>query len=64
MRDPNRIPHVLRLIGELWTKYPQLRLGQLLVNVDKRFETNPFYIEDDEVEAALRKVADKGFFSS
>jgi hypothetical protein len=49
------------LLRDLWLKYPQLRLGQLLVNVDKRFETNPFFVEDDEAEAAIRKVLDVGF---
>ena len=31
-RDPNRIEPTLRLIGKLWQRYPQMRLGQLLLN--------------------------------
>ncbi len=62
-RDPKRIDRMCAKIANLWGKYPQLRLGQLLVNVDKRFETNPFFIEDDEAEAAIQKVLDVGFGS-
>ncbi len=60
-RDPKRVGRVLNLVMQLWGKYPQLRLGQLLVNVDPRFESHPFFIEDDEVEAALKKAIDVGF---
>ena len=31
-RDPARIPEVLRLLGEVWQRQPDLRLGQLLLN--------------------------------
>lgn len=60
-RDSKRIDRVCALIANIWGKYPQLRLGQLLVNIDKRFETNPFFIEDDEAEAAMKKVLEVGF---
>lgn len=51
MRDPNRIPEVLDLIEQLWEKYPDWRLGQLLVNVS---DTNDvFYVEDDRVVKGL-----------
>jgi len=52
MRDPNRIPEVLDLIKQLWEKYPDWRLGQLIVNVS---DTNDvFYVEDDRVVKGLR----------
>jgi len=60
-RDPARHQRVLDLLCQVWLKYPQLRLGQLLVNIDARFERNPFFVEDDEVEASIRKVLDVGF---
>ena len=63
-RPVERVTRIAGLLRDLWVKYPQLRLGQLLVNVDKRFETNPFFIEDDEAEAAIRKVLDTGFGSA
>jgi hypothetical protein len=40
-----------------------MRLGQLLVNCDKRFETNPFFFEDVDAEVSIKKVLDKGFGS-
>jgi hypothetical protein len=61
-RDPKRVERMLELIGELWRKYPQLRLGQLLVNVEHRFTCCAFSIEDEEVEAAMRKVLSQGGF--
>jgi len=32
MRDPDRIPVILSQIEMLWEKYPDLRLGQLIMN--------------------------------
>lgn len=45
MRDPKRIPEILSLLEEVWTKYPDLRLGQILHCLN---DTNSplFYIED------------------
>lgn len=53
MRDPARIDRVLAQIAVLWHRYPDLRLGQLLVNAEPRFDVLPFYIEDTDLEAAL-----------
>lgn len=53
MRDPNRIPDVLRALGLLWQKYPDLRLGQLLLNFDVAY-----YTEDDVVLALLEEALD------
>ncbi len=60
-RDPNRHERVIDLLRDLWRKYPQLRLGQLLVNVEARFEHNAFFVEDDKLEASLKKVLEVGF---
>ena len=32
MRDPKRIPTILKGLQRLWEKYPDQRLGQLLEN--------------------------------
>ena len=32
MRDPARIDQMLELLREVWTRSPDLRLGQLIVN--------------------------------
>lgn len=50
-RPKDRIPLVLARIGTIWTRWPDLRLGQLLVNATGR--EHLFYVEDDELLAAL-----------
>lgn len=48
MRDPARIDQILELLREVWTRSPDLRLGQLIVNAVRPQEPCPevFYIED------------------
>jgi len=47
MRDPERIPKVLKQIEDLWKRFPDLRLGQLIVNI----LDGPalYYLEDEDV---------------
>ncbi len=45
-RDPNRIDGIVEKFKELWKKHPDLRFGQLIMNLSK-FEGDPFIIEDD-----------------
>ena len=47
MRDINRIDPMLKRIGEIWKKYPDLRLGQLIKNAS--FDSNLYYIEDEDL---------------
>lgn len=47
MRDPKRIPGMLYDIQRVWEAFPDLRLGQLLLNVIP--ETQLYYIEDEEL---------------
>lgn len=63
MRDPDRIGKMLDRIEELWDKYPDLRLGQLImiiVSQADRFKSvaNPdiFNIEDDEMMTLMDKM--------
>lgn len=44
MRDPKRIQKFCNQLAEIWSKVPDWRFGQLVVNVLGR---DPFYIEDD-----------------
>ena len=46
MRDPKRIDGVLAAVKNLWEKYPDMRLGQLIWGIAGR---DPFYMEDDEL---------------
>jgi len=53
MRDPKRIEPILQLIREIWNKYPDLRLTQLIMNV-LRMNQDPYYIEDDKLHEKLK----------
>jgi len=53
MRNPKRINRILRLIKKIWVKNPDLRLGQLIDNAIRDYDT--FYTEDDTLEIRLRK---------
>ena len=49
MRDPERIPVILERLRKVWEKYPDLRLGQLIINVFG----DAYYIEDEKLVEAL-----------
>ena len=48
MRDPERIDKVLKVLGDNWKKLPDLRLGQLICNMQSAAGDDLFYAEDDE----------------
>jgi hypothetical protein len=60
MRDPKRIPVITEALKELWLKYPDLRLWQLLMYLETRtFDTvdrDLFYLEDDEALAVIQSI--------
>lgn len=52
MRDPKRIKKVLKVLGDVWSQYPDLRLGQLLENVTIQAGRPGhclFYLEDGDL---------------
>jgi len=53
MRDPNRIEPIIQLIKEIWYSQSDLRLTQLIMNALK-MNSDPYYIEDDKLEEALK----------
>jgi len=53
MRDPARIERILGLIRKVWYDAPDLRLTQLIMN-ELRMHSDPYYIEDDVLEKALK----------
>jgi len=56
MRDPKRIPEILKRLEVVWKKYPDLRLGQLLVNaVYDQTDSILFYIEDEKLIKKIEK---------
>jgi hypothetical protein len=64
MRDAHRIRDILEKIDLVWKRYPDWRFGQLLWNIgylrsEYAFPDDPYYIEDDELEALLDKYITK-----
>lgn len=56
MRDPNRIPRVLDLLGKVWAEVPDWRLGQLIENIARDMGwDDAYYMEDDDLEKELRE---------
>lgn len=58
MRDPNRIPRLLRKLEMLWSQpgINDQRLGQLLSNINDRIHADPsllYNVEDTEWEELL-----------
>ncbi len=51
MRDPNRIDEILNTVKTVWNQYPDMRFGQLVVNV---LGVDPFYVEDDVILKAFQ----------
>ena len=56
MRDPNRIYEFCNQLAEVWSKVPDWRFGQLVVNV---LGTDPFYIEDDKAMECFKMFFDE-----
>lgn len=54
MRNPDRIDHILVRLKQVWEKYPDLRLGQLILNVVE--DPTLYYIEDDALLDVLEKT--------
>lgn len=56
MRDINRIDKILDLVRELWEKYPDQRLGQIMSNYvfDNKI-VDMFYVEDEDVINSISK---------
>ena len=51
MRDIKRINKVLKRIETIWLQYPDLRLGQLLLNVAR--DPYLYYVEDEDLAQIL-----------
>ena len=60
MRDPKRIEEVLNVLRNVWYEFPDLRLGQLLINTTPpKYEQEIYYIEDDEMIKNLKAYKKK-----
>ena len=60
MRDPNRIAHLLVLLGRLWKRNPDLRFAQIIELLKSELWTDDmFYVEDDDLIELLERMIDK-----
>ncbi|TQK01174.1 hypothetical protein FBX97_5694 [Herbaspirillum sp. SJZ107] len=62
MRDPARIDEVLKLLREVWTLEPDLRLGQLIYNAARISEpglSDVFSIEDSSLYKGLARYLEQ-----
>lgn len=57
MRDPKRIDKVLDVVKQAWAKNPDLRFGQLILNLTTNANAL-YYVEDDTMIEALEKAYD------
>jgi hypothetical protein len=51
VRDPARVERISAKLAQAWALYPDLRLGQLVVNLTQ--PDDPFNVSDDRLEAAV-----------
>jgi uncharacterized protein YihD (DUF1040 family) len=62
MRDPARIKVILGLLEQIWTRHPDMRLGQLIEVIvaqgGPKRDAPLFYIEDDVALDRLSKWED------
>lgn len=64
MRDPNRIDPMIDKLRALWHRYPDFRLGQLVVNLGRRApdtKADTFNVEDDKMATTIDQVAKEGW---
>ena len=58
MRDPNRIEPFCAELAALWSKYPDLRFGQIMSNISRyiamEHRKDWFYLEEDELLEILK----------
>ena len=59
MRDPDRIPRILEKLRAYWEANPDLRLCQIVSNLNPSGTPDPFYVEDDVIEKALDKESEE-----
>lgn len=66
MRDPKRIERVIQQLYSAWRAFPDMRLGQLVLNITRAETTSELWnLEDDQMERLLEtftnlKIAPRG----
>ena len=64
MRDVNRIYPFCNELAQLWSKYPDLRFGQIMSNIARYVQMehrrDMFFMEDDELMDVIRNQLRQG----
>ena len=57
MRNPDRIPEILKELEEFWKQNPNWRLGQVISNLNYGIMggNDPFYLEDTDLLELLKQ---------
>lgn len=57
MRNPDRIPEILKELEEFWRQVPDWRLGQVVSNLNYEITGNndAFYLEDKDLLELLQQ---------
>lgn len=56
MRDENRIEPFLDEVKKVWMKYPDLRFGQLICNLQNACGNDLFHIEEEDFLLRLKEL--------
>lgn len=63
MTTPSRIPFIMGRLMKVWQRHPELRLGQLLLQVSTSLEaaeaTGVYYTEDEDLIDRIEKYYDR-----
>jgi len=61
MRDPARIPRIMKKLSKLWKRYPDMRLNQLLINAGLIPDGSHWHADDEELEIIIDIRLEEGF---
>jgi len=56
MRDPDRIPRIIKKLKKVWKMHPDYRLGQLVSNLQGPGVQDVFFMEDEVWEDILEHL--------
>ena len=61
MRDKKRIRAFCNRLADAWEQCPDLRFGQLMMNVFGRMGKDPFFPEDDEMIRCIERFVEENY---
>jgi uncharacterized protein YihD (DUF1040 family) len=57
MRDPKRVKRIVEKLEKIWSRFPDWRLGQLLINISSSKWLDLYCMEDEELEEYLDSLS-------